>query len=49
MKDYVDSMIANMPDDMMGQASTPAAQHLFMVNNKNPVCLNKEKADIFTI
>ena len=37
----------DMPDNTKGKAATPAANHLFVINDKNPVLLDKEKKDIF--
>ena len=40
-------MIAQMPCDMLGRARTPAANHLFNVNDKDPVLLDDETRDVF--
>ena len=34
MKDYIKNMLAELPDDMSGESATPAALHLFTVNEK---------------
>jgi hypothetical protein len=34
MKDYITNMLAELPDDMSGESATPAALHLFTVNEK---------------
>jgi hypothetical protein len=46
MSDYVKTIIADMPADMVGKASTPAANHLFEVR-ENGVKLGQEKSDAF--
>ena len=47
MTDYVENMLKEAPEDMDGESATPAGNHLFEVNEENPVMLNKEKADLF--
>ena len=48
MSDYIRGMIAEMPRDMIGQARTPAANnHLFNMNETDPVLLPEEKKDEF--
>ena len=47
MNDYVDSIISDAPDDMAGIAQTPAAGHLFEVNNKSPEYLEKQRDEMF--
>jgi hypothetical protein len=39
MIDYIQEMLDKLPKDMAGEAATPAANHLFEVNNKDPVML----------
>jgi hypothetical protein len=46
MSEYVKTVIAGMPDDMVGKAPTPAATHLFKIRD-DPVLLEKEKSDTF--
>jgi Reverse transcriptase (RNA-dependent DNA polymerase) len=46
MSDYVKAVIADMPQDMIGKAVTPAANHLFDIR-ENSVPIEKEKADAF--
>jgi hypothetical protein len=46
MSDYVKTVIAEMPEDMVGKAATAAASHLFNVRD-NPVPIEKDKADTF--
>ena len=36
-----------MPDEMKGTAATPAAAHLFDVNDTNPVLLDDDKKTTF--
>jgi hypothetical protein len=47
MFDYIDSMLKELPDDMDGEALTPAGNHLFQVNESDPECLSTELADLF--
>ena len=46
MEDYLKEMINDLPDDMDGMATTPAADHLFKVRDNAPK-LNETKADLF--
>lgn len=46
MSDYVKTIIADMPDGMVGKAPTPAANHLFDVRD-DPVLLEKARSDTF--
>ena len=46
MVDYVKSIIADMPEGMVGKAPTPAANHLFKTR-ANSVPIEKEKADVY--
>jgi hypothetical protein len=46
MDDYVDNLLEGLPEDMDGNASTPAAEHLFKVD-ENAVKLNVEAAETF--
>jgi hypothetical protein len=41
MIDYIQSVIAEMPDEMIGTAATPAADHLFNVNEEPVYYLTK--------
>jgi hypothetical protein len=43
MEDYIRMLLHDAPKEMRGKATTPAAHHLFQVNNVNPVKMNKEK------
>jgi hypothetical protein len=36
MWDYVKKMLANLPEEMNGEAATPAANHLFDVDDDSP-------------
>ena len=40
-------MLQDAPEEMKGTATTPAAPHLFKVNNKDPQLLGPEKKKIF--
>eukprot|EP00978_Attheya_sp_CCMP212_P042400 scaffold257852_cov32-Attheya_sp.AAC.1 len=44
MKDYVQGMLDEIPDDMDGIATTPAPRHIFEVNETNPVKLDEDKS-----
>jgi hypothetical protein len=48
MIDYIKkAVLHDAPKEMRGSAATPAANHLFEVNQVDPVPLGKEKADIY--
>ena len=47
MEHYIDMMLQDAPEEMKGTATTPAAPHLFKVNNKDPQLLGPEKKKIF--
>ena len=47
MEHYIDMMLQDAPEEMKGAATTPAASHLFKVNNKDPQFLGAEKKKIF--
>jgi hypothetical protein len=46
MIDYVEKMLTDLPDEMMGEAPTPAANHLFTVH-VNQTRVSEEKAQFF--
>ena len=46
MEDYIRKMLAELPDDMAGVATTPAAEHLFKVN-QSPTYLDEKDAMFF--
>jgi hypothetical protein len=46
MKDYNQEMLDELPEDMAGEAVTPAANHLFTINNK-PKVLDEDTSDMF--
>jgi hypothetical protein len=46
MVEYIMRMLENLPEDMDGIAATPAAKHLFEVN-ENPDLLTEERAQFF--
>ena len=46
MIDYVKTVISEMPEDMVGKAPTPAANHLFDIR-EDPVKIEQEKADTY--
>jgi hypothetical protein len=47
MLDYVDMVLSDLPKEMTGRAATPAANHLFKVNEKTPVFLDDTKRELF--
>ncbi len=47
MIDYIEKMLEEMPINFDGEAPTAAANHLFEVNEKNPVMLDEETATMF--
>ena len=47
MEHYIDMMLQDVPEEMKGTATMPAASHLFKVNNKDPQFLGAEKKKIF--
>ena len=48
MDDYVNEVIAAAKNnDSEGMANSPAADHLYMVNNSNPQLLNEEDKQHF--
>jgi hypothetical protein len=46
MMDYVEKMLADLPDEMSGEATTPAANHLFDVDEDSPK-VDEKKAQFF--
>jgi hypothetical protein len=46
MISYIKNMLAEVPNDMAGEAATPAASHLFQVN-KDADKLDEERAQLF--
>ena len=46
MTDYVTKMLAELPEDMNGEAPTPAANHLFAVDDNQPT-VSEDKAQCF--
>ena len=47
MEHYINMMLQDAPEEMKGTATTPAAPHLFKVNNKDPQLLGPVKKKIF--
>ena len=43
MEHYIDMMMQDVPKEMEGASSTPAASHLFKVNSKDPQLLGTEQ------
>ena len=46
MKDYITKMLDELPDDMNGEAATPASLHLFSIR-ENPVLLDEANSELF--
>jgi hypothetical protein len=46
MKEYIQEMLDELPEDMAGEAATPAANHLFAINNKTKL-LDEDTSDMF--
>ncbi len=46
MSDYIENLFDELPEDMSGTAATPAANHLFTVND-NATKLDADKAKTF--
>ena len=46
MFDYIDNMLADLPEDMRGTVTSPAADHLFTVNDTGKK-LSREQAEMF--
>jgi hypothetical protein len=46
MVDYIKSILNDVPNDMKGCAATPAANHLFQIN-ENPTYLDSKSASLF--
>jgi len=47
MSDYIQKMLAELPSEMDGEAPSPAANHLFEINETNPERLSDEMAEMF--
>jgi hypothetical protein len=47
MIDYIMNICMDLPKDMIGSAATPAANHLFQIDNENAAPLDKDHADLF--
>jgi hypothetical protein len=47
MFDYIESVLIEAPEDMEGMAATPAANHLFDVN-ENALPVDKSTAEFFS-
>ena len=46
MQEYIQKILDKVPDDMLGTASSPAADHLFKVRQE-PDKLDTENAELF--
>jgi hypothetical protein len=47
MIDYIKMICMDLPKDMIGSAATPAANHLFRIDDENAAPLDKDRADLF--
>jgi hypothetical protein len=47
MIDYIKGILHDTPKDMCRSAATPAVNHLFQINQVNPIPLEKDKAKIY--
>jgi hypothetical protein len=47
MEDYINSILDEAPEDMKGTAPSPAANHLFQVNEVDPIFLGEHEAEYF--
>jgi hypothetical protein len=47
MIDYIKMICMDLPKDMVGKAATPAANHLFRVDDEDAAPLDKDRADLF--
>jgi hypothetical protein len=45
MIDYIKEMLDELPKDMAGEAATPAANHIFTIND--PILLDEDTSDMF--
>jgi hypothetical protein len=47
MINYIKGILHEAPKEMRGKAATPAAHHLFQINETNPTKLDKDRAETF--
>jgi hypothetical protein len=47
MNEYIDDMLNKLPHGMDGVAASPASNHLFRTNNKDPTLLSAEEGEMF--
>jgi hypothetical protein len=47
MIDYIKMICMDLPKDMVGKAATPAANHLFLVDDEDAAPLDKDRTDLF--
>jgi hypothetical protein len=47
MIDYIKMICMDLPKDMIGRAATPAANHLFQIDDENVAPLDKDRANLF--
>jgi hypothetical protein len=46
---YIDNMLAELPDDMSGESATPGGNHLYQVNTVDGIKPTEEHATLFII
>jgi hypothetical protein len=47
MIDYIKMICMDLPKDMIRRVATPAANHLFQIDDENAAPLDKDRADLF--
>jgi hypothetical protein len=47
MNEYINDMLNELPRDIDGVAASPASNHLFRTNNKDPTLLSAEEGEMF--
>ena len=47
MKEYIENIIKEFPENITGTSSTPAAEHLFKIREQDAKPLSEEKAGVF--
>ena len=47
MIDYIHKMLGDLPEDMRGETTSPAAHHLFTINKDDTILLNEADAIMF--
>ena len=47
MSDYIQHLVAKLPDHMEGASTMVAVEHLFTVNDTNPELLSSQELELF--